>query len=106
MHHLMCFTRLMSKSSFCDSCRLQGFPEDFILPFPTGESRHKHLISQFYRQIGNAVSPPCVAAVAEGALPFLMSNCEDVTENAVFDLVIKANPDRVNILHTINGKIK
>ena len=48
----------------------------------------RNLISQFYRQIGNAVSPPCVAAVLQAvASPFL-----EVNKDLVFDLVLQATP--------------
>ncbi len=49
------------------SCRLQGFPESFQIPSSndTSTKQHRQRVSQFYRQVGNAVSPPCVAAVAK-----------------------------------------
>ena len=51
------------------SCRLQGFPESFQIPCSADNhsnttKQHRQRVSQFYRQVGNAVSPPCVAAVA------------------------------------------
>ena len=86
------FTTLLMQS-----CRLQGFPEDFVLPPNT---------SQFYRQIGNAVSVPCVAAVAEHFISsFLIpSNKEKRLSAAVFDLILQASPDRDRVLAAINRK--
>ena len=79
------------------SCRLQGFPEDFVLPPNT---------SQFYRQIGNAVSVPCVAAVAEHFIsPLLIpNNTKERSSAAVFDLILQASPDREKVLAAINRK--
>lgn len=42
-----------------ECCRLQGFPEHFILP------SDEQYTPCFYRQIGNSVSPPCVIAVVQ-----------------------------------------
>ena len=62
------------------SCRLQGFPESFLLPSSDDsgtsavyDKQHRQRVSQFYRQIGNAVSPPCVAAVAKKTVEKLFS---------------------------------
>jgi len=86
-----------------ECCRLQGFPEDFVIP------TDRHLISQFYRQIGNAVSVPCVVAVAEIFVStFLVkSSKEQHTSNAVFDTILKASPNKDKVMaaiHTIGSK--
>lgn len=73
--------------------RFQGFPEAFKIP------ERQDLISQFYRQIGNAVSPPCVAAVAETILHHLAPN----TKSTVFDLVLKASPNKAKVLARIHA---
>lgn len=90
------------------SCRLLGFPEDFSLPFTTGDNEQRNLISQFYRQIGNAASPPCVAAVAEYAVStlFTFSNHAqlEISTSAVFDLVLRASPNREKVLASIDSK--
>ena len=89
------------------SCRLQGFPEDFSLPFTIGDYEQRNLISHFYRQIGNAASPPCVAAVAEYAIStFVLLNSNDQVGTsssscAVFDLILKASPNREKVLCSI-----
>eukprot|EP00941_MAST-03F_sp_MAST-3F-sp1_P005738 g5738.t1 len=51
-----------------ECCRLQGFPDNFK-PHPN--------LKRFYEQIGNAVSPPIVAAIAGSILSVLaLQNCE------------------------------
>lgn len=94
------------------SCRLQGFPEDFSLPFTIGGKNQRYLITHFYRQIGNAASPPCVAAVAEGALStFVLRKNNDQVEKSssscvVFDLILKASPKREKVLSAIDRKLR
>ncbi|KAK1743789.1 cytosine-C5 specific DNA methylase [Skeletonema marinoi] len=56
-----------------ECCRLQGFPESFQIPCSDDNDSKvtkqlKQRVSQFYRQVCNAVSPPCVAAVAQKQL--------------------------------------
>jgi len=87
-----------------ECCRLQGFPEHFDLPFDgtSGANEQRNLISQFYRQIGNAVCPPCVAAVAENAVKtlLLVSNGEDNGiggQSPIFFLVLQASPFPLDI---------
>lgn len=76
------------------SCRLQGFPEEYVLPFNDGAKNQRQMVAQFYRQIGNAVSPPCVAAVAS----FLLDTKErSAAEAAVFDLLVKASPKQAKV---------
>ena len=75
------------------SLRFQGFPESFKIP------DRQDLISQCYRQIGNAVSPPCVAAVAETVLHHLVLN----TKSTVFDLVLKASPNKAKVQTRIHA---
>ena len=84
------------------SCRLQGFPESFILPDDTGlrvAKQHRQRVSQFYKQIGNAVSPPCVAAVAEKTVEHLFRTSSPL-ENVncpVHNILLQSclNPDKV-----------
>jgi hypothetical protein len=76
----------------------------------------RRIISQFYRQIGNAASPPCVAAVAEHAVSsFLISSNDDGEKkyhdvrksrcgHPVFELILKASPQRQKILGVIDRK--
>ena len=86
------------------SCRLQGFPEGYVLPF-TNASSQRNLVAQFYRQIGNAVSPPCVAAVAESVVSsFLLREGQGVASGAVFDIILKASPHRAKVLDAIAAK--
>ena len=91
------------------SCRIQGFPEDFSLPFTIGDNEQRQLISQFYRQIGNAASPPCVAAVAEYAVStFLIpkNNAQvGMSSCAVFNLILKASPSREKVSAAIDRKL-
>ncbi len=84
------------------SCRLQGFPEGFKI----GDFRAAGYGSQLYRQIGNAASPPCVAAVAEHAVStFLIpSNDDGNGGHPVFELILKASPQREKILAVIDRK--
>mmetsp|Transcript_12627 Transcript_12627/g.27245 ORF Transcript_12627/g.27245 Transcript_12627/m.27245 type:complete len:162 (+) Transcript_12627:180-665(+) len=92
-----------------ECCRLQGFPEDFVLPFNMGDGKQRHLISQFYRQIGNAVSPPCAAAAAEDVISSFLASTDHQKHgrsNPVFDLVMKASPNRVKTLIAISWKCK
>jgi len=83
-----------------ECCRLQGFPEDFVIP------TDRHLISQFYRQIGNAVSVPCVVAVAEMFVSTFLSkdSNEQHTSNAVFDTILKASPNKDKVMAAIHRK--
>ena len=91
-----------------ECCRLQGFPEHFILPFNTiehsNDKHQRHLVSHFYRQIGNAVSPPCVAAVAEHAVAtFLLPKGGGFSKDScitspVLNLVLQASPEPHNIV--------
>jgi hypothetical protein len=91
------------------SCRLQGFPEDFSLPCTIGDKEQRQLIPQFYRQIGNAASPPCVAAAAEYAVStFLIPKNNDqvgISSCAVFDLILKASPSREKASAAIDRKL-
>ena len=88
-----------------ECCRLQGFPEDFVLPFTVSDNKDRNFISQFYRQIGNAVSPPCVATVAEHLVSiFLVPNNKDRHSSVVFDLILQASPDKQKVLAAINRK--
>ena len=100
--------RSLTHLLFFISCRLQGFPEDFSLPFTDGDNEQRHLISQFYRQIGNAASPPCVAAVAEYALSIcLIPRIGDRAEASmsVFDLILNASPKREKVWAAIDRKL-
>jgi len=83
-----------------ECCRLQGFPEDFVIP------KERHLISQFYRQVGNAVSVPCVVAAAEIFVSTFLSkgNKEQHTSNAVFDAIMKASPNKDKVMAAIHRK--
>ena len=83
-----------------ECCRLQGFPEDFVIP------TDRQLISQFYRQIGNAVSVPCVVAVAETFVStFLVkSNSDQHSSNVVFDSILKASPNKDKVMSAIHRK--
>jgi DNA (cytosine-5)-methyltransferase 1 len=45
-----------------ECCRLQGFPESFKVP--SLERDGERQVAHFYRGIGNAVTPPVVAAIA------------------------------------------
>ena len=79
-----------------ECCRLQGFPEDFVLP------KERNLISQFYRQVGNAVSVPCVVAVAEIFVSTFLS--KGSKENAVFDAILKASSNKDKVMSAIHRK--
>jgi hypothetical protein len=69
----------------------------------------RRIVSQFYRQIGNAASPPCVAAAAELAVSsFLTPSTGDQggtyhdvrtpgIDSPVFELLLKASPQRDKI---------
>jgi len=83
-----------------ECCRLQGFPEDFMIP------TERHLVSQFYRQIGNAVSIPCVVAVAEIFVSTFLSKGDEEqhTSNAVFDTILKASPNKDKVMAVIHRK--
>lgn len=52
------------KLTYRECLRLQGFPEEF--KFPTGIKK-----SESYKQIGNSVTLPVVARVAEKMVKFL-----------------------------------
>jgi len=83
-----------------ECCRLQGFPDDFVLP------KERHLISQFYRQVGNAISIPCVVAVAEMFVSTFLSkgDKEQHTSNAVFDTILNASPNKDKVMAAIHRK--
>jgi DNA (cytosine-5)-methyltransferase 1 len=92
-----------------ECCRLQGFPEQFILPFHEREAtninqkQERQYISRFYRQIGNSVSPPCVIAVAEDAVnTFLVGQPLKYSVSCpVFDAVLKSSPCPEKVLNMI-----
>jgi hypothetical protein len=92
-----------------ECCRLQGFPEQFILPFHEREAtninqkQERQYISRFYRQIGNSVSPPCVIAVAEDAVnTFLVGQPQEYSVSCpVFDAVLKSSPCSEKVLNMI-----
>ena len=64
------------------SCRLQGFPESFQIPCSDdNDSKVTKRVSQFYRQVGNAVSPPCVAAVAQKSVEKIFSTSTSSTDS-------------------------
>ena len=83
-----------------ECCRLQGFPEDFVIP------TDRQLTSQFYRQVGNAVSVPCVVAVAEMFVSIFLvkGNKEQHISNTVFDTIRKASPNKDKVTATIHRK--
>jgi DNA (cytosine-5)-methyltransferase 1 len=45
-----------------EAANLQGFPKDFVIPVSD---------TQAYRQFGNAVAVPVIAALAKKILPYL-----------------------------------
>lgn len=86
------------------SCRLQGFPESFQIPcsndnHSNSTKQHRQRVSQFYRQVGNAVSPPCVAAVAKESVERLFLSCSSSVgkECPVENLLLRSSlyPDKV-----------
>ncbi len=85
------------------SCRLQGFPESFQIPCSTVSStstkQQRQRVSRFYRQVGNAVSPPCVAAVAKESVErmFLSSSGSINKACPVENLLLRSSlyPDKV-----------
>jgi hypothetical protein len=69
-----------------ECARLQGFPESFQLPAAGGQA--------WYKQVGNAVSPPIVAAVA-GALLCAWQHagaCSCAGVHAALRLAVEATP--------------
>jgi site-specific DNA-cytosine methylase len=56
-----------------ECCRIMGFPEDFAVPPPAsspasptagqGQGKEALEVARFYRAIGNAVTPPVIAAL-------------------------------------------
>lgn len=46
-----------------EAARLQGFPDDFVIPVSNGQA---------YKQFGNSVAVPVVQAVAEAMVPYLV----------------------------------
>lgn len=81
-----------------ECARLQGFPETFKLPNGADEGR-------WYRQIGNAVPPPLVAAVATRVLAVLRPNSlyggpwpAKRHRTLLFDTLAAATPDPLSIL--------
>ena len=100
----LAFLRTSFPNLRLSSCRLQGFPESFALPFTNANSQ-RNLVAQFYRQIGNAVSPPCVAAVAESAVSsFLLREGQGVASGAVFDIILNASQHKAKVLDAIAAK--
>ncbi len=87
------------------SCRLQGFPESFQIPNCSNDNhsdstkQHRQRISQFYRQVGNAVSPPCVTAVAKESVERLFLSCSGSVDKdcPVENLLLRSSlyPDKV-----------
>ena len=83
------------------SCRLQGFPESFQIPCSNDSTtkQHRQRVSQFYRQVGNAVSPPCVAAVAKESVEKLFLPCSGSVDKdcPVENLLLRSSlyPDKV-----------
>ena len=100
-------SHLFANCALLCSCRLQGFPESFQTPCSDDNhlnttKQHRQRVSQFYRQVGNAVSPPCVAAVAKKSIErlFLTSTTStgSVVNNCpVHGLLLRSclNPDKV-----------
>jgi DNA-cytosine methyltransferase len=107
-----------------ECCRLQGFPEKFVLPFNPlisttcnkqtwnniNQRQQRQYISKFYRQIGNSVSPPCVIAVVKDAIDRFVLNrqqfCTKVTMvNPVFDAVRMANPYPERVFDLMERKL-
>ncbi|KAL7503588.1 hypothetical protein ACHAXN_001360 [Cyclotella atomus] len=108
-----------------ECCRLQGFPEQFMLPFhPLNSStcnnqtssniherQQRQYVSKFYRQIGNSVSPPCVIAVVKDAIDKFVLNrqqcciAEGAMTNPVFDAVRMANPCPERVTDLIERKL-
>lgn len=60
-----------------EAARLQGFPEDFIIPVSNGQA---------YKQFGNSVAVPVIRSIAELMIPILHS-------------LIEKNSDNINILN-------
>ncbi|KAL3800298.1 hypothetical protein HJC23_003594 [Cyclotella cryptica] len=88
-----------------ECCRLQGFPEHFILPFDPRCNK----MSCFYRQIGNSVSPPCVIAVAEDVVNTFLKGRSDQHSThsglcSVFQAVLRASPCPSKVLEYIDKK--
>lgn len=86
------------------SCRLQGFPESFQIPCSDDNhsnttKQHRQRVSQFYRQVGNAVSPPCVAAVASKSVEMLfLTSTRSVNDDCPVHGLLQrscSNPDKV-----------
>ncbi|KAL7519545.1 hypothetical protein ACHAWX_004301 [Stephanocyclus meneghinianus] len=98
-----------------ECCRLQGFPEQFILPFDhninsaVDNKQRREFVSCFYRQIGNSVSPPCVIAVAEDVVNIFLTGrsgqCNPHTGLCpVFDAVLRASPCPSKVLERIEKR--
>ena len=98
-----------------ECCRLQGFPETFIIPTNisncnNNQKQQRQCISHFYRQIGNSVSPPCVIAVAENSINRFLrvdqsNGNEKIVSSPVFDAVVKASPCPGKVMDLIQRKV-
>ena len=66
--------------------RLQGFPETFIIDGDDGSGSGTDLIEgRIYKQLGNAVSAPVIAALAESLVAFLEGKSDEACSAAGID---------------------